>query len=126
MQLSSITGGSSLYKRLMAIRPHIAAAAQEVYDLWEQDEFDSGGICDEISSAINTVINSAGIDATEGGHDGDDHSYMVAYDNITAFIVDIPYDTYEIGGGYSWEKIPDVVFTPDDIIIAPTQRPDWV
>ena len=33
------------------------------------------------------------------------------------YIVDIPYGYYERGGGYSWTKIPDVVFQPDFVVI---------
>lgn len=31
--------------------------------------------------------------------------------------MDIPPRVYETGGGYSWKKIPDVVFKSDDIVI---------
>lgn len=115
----------NLQQHLISLRPQITIAAQLVYDQWEPDEF-GGGICDEISSAISDVLSVAGIDSTEGGHDGDEHSYVVAYDDTEAFVVDIPYDVYETGGGYSWEKTPDVVFSPNDVAIVPVDRPDWI
>lgn len=126
MHLSSISGQPPLGRLLNSLRPQIAIAAQQIYDDWEQDEFDEGGICDQISMAISGILTSADIDCTEGGHDGDDHSYIIAYNESAAYLVDIPYDIYEIGGGYSWTKIPNVVFDESDIVIEPTHRPDWV
>jgi hypothetical protein len=110
----------------MRLRPEMVSAAQNVYNDWEQDEFDSGGICDEISSAIGEVLSSNGIDSTEGGHAGDDHSYLVAYDNDESYIVDVPHHIYEQGGGYNWTKIQGVNFDINSIVISQTDRPDWI
>lgn len=103
----------------------MAKAAQPIYDDWADDEF-AGGICDEISNAIGDVLSAAGIDWTEGGHEGDDHSYAVAYNDTEAYVVDIPYRCYETGGGYSWQKIPDVTFDANDVTIEECPRPDWI
>ena len=56
-------------------------------------------------------------DATveEGGHDGDDHAWLVVTVNNERFGVDIPADLYETGGGYNWKKLPDVKFCPEDV-----------
>lgn len=127
MKLSTICESKySLYASLMRLRPEMVNAAQNVYSNWEQDEFDGGGICDEISSAIGEVLSNNGIDTTEGGHDGDDHSYLVAYDNNESYIVDIPHHIYEQGDGYSWTKIQGVNFDIDSIEISQTDRPDWI
>jgi hypothetical protein len=115
-----------LGKKLMSLRPQLVAAAQEVYDNWEADEFDSGGICDQISAAMSTILADHNIESTEGGHEGDDHSFIVAYDEHDSFVVDIEPYTYEQGGGYSWEKIQGVTFEPNDILIYETDRPDWI
>ncbi len=129
MKLRYITENYSPF--LSAIRrllPQFIIAAQNIYDSWDQsDEYiGSGGICDEISSAIGDILSSNGIDHTEGGHDGDDHSYLIAYNDQESYIIDIPYDIYERGGGYNWTKIEGVRFTPEDVIIAPVSRPDWI
>jgi hypothetical protein len=33
------------------------------------------------------------------------------------YLIDIPYEVYETGGGYTWKKIPDVEFSKSDIVI---------
>lgn len=114
---------SRLVEKLNALRPQLAAAAQQVYDLWD----DSGqGICDSITEAWQNLLAAANIDHTIGGQEGDDHSYLVAYDDAHSYVVDIPPHFYETGGGYSWSKIPDITFSPNDITIAATWRPDWI
>lgn len=119
-----------LYSLLLQLRPQLAAAAQTVYDSWEPEdeynEFGSGGICDAIANSFGDILSHHGIDYTEGGHDGDDHAYLIAYNDKEAYVIDIPYSTYETGGGYSWSKVNDVQFSPDDVTIAEVDRPDWV
>jgi len=124
MRLRIISEHTHLIHKLRALRPEIAQRAQIVYDNWVEDE--GGGICDEIADAISSVLAHEGIETTEGGHDGDDHAFVIAYDEVSSFAVDVPPQTYEIGGGYSWTKIPDVVFSPNDVIIAQVDRPDWI
>lgn len=119
-----------LLPQLKQLRPQMAEAAQRIYDSWDQtDEFqDGGGICDEIAEAISGIvassINSDLIDISEYGHDGDDHAAIIvsAMDLNTGrpterYLVDIPYDLYETGGGYNWTKIPDVIFMPQNVVI---------
>ncbi len=117
---------------LLSLRPQIAAAAQEVYNHWEQDvdgidiTLGSGGICDQVLEAMGGVVNSIpGVDVTDGGQDGDDHAYLVAYSQTEAYGVDIPPGVYETGGGYNWKKIPDVVIDASDVIIFPLNRADY-
>jgi hypothetical protein len=123
---------TELYRKLFELRPYFAQVAQQVYDSWQPDpvegdpEIGAGGICDQISEAINEVLAAADIDTTSGGQDGDDHAYIIAYDDNEAYAVDIPFSLYETGGGYNWTKIENVSFTEDDIQIAEIQRPDWI
>lgn len=102
----------------------LAAAAQEIYDEWNEEE--PGGICDMISQSIADILITHNIESTEGGHDGDDHSYVIAYDDNESYIVDIPYSTYESGGGYNWQKLHGVVFGPNDVQVVECDRPDWI
>ncbi len=109
-------------------------AAQEVYNEWSQDdegideELGTGGICDAISQAISGLIaeNIENVELTEGGQDGDDHAYVIVYNEDEAYGVDIPPSLYETGGGYSWTKVLDVTFTPQNIDIFEVPHPDDV
>lgn len=106
------------------LRPELCAAAQGVYDDWQQDqdgmdeEYGTGGICDRISEAMSDVLVGAGFDVDEGGQQGDDHAYLIASACGFDFIVDIPPRVYERGGGYVWTKRPGVVFAPNDVFIS--------
>jgi hypothetical protein len=131
MRLSLINEASAiLHTAILRLRPHIAAAAQAVYDSWkpndEYDDFAGGGICDAISAAIVEMLMKANIDVTEGGHDGDDHAYTIAYNDEECYVVDIPYDLYEMGGGYNWQKIDGVQFNAADVHVTECHRPDWI
>lgn len=120
----------NLGQMIQALRPQLAAAAQAVYDGWEQDadgldfEVGSGGICDRISEAMASVIVGAipDVQIADGGAEGDDHAWLIVHDGQRGYHVDIPAHIYEHGGGYSWTKRPEVRFTPDDVEIA--QIPD--
>ena len=114
-------------QQLRGLRSKMATAAQLVYDEWDEDDEDGteGGICDEIASRIQEVISSLpDVDITDGGHDGDDHAWTIAYNDQEAFGVDIAPHVYERGGGYSWTKIPGVTFDEQDINIFKLRRSD--
>jgi hypothetical protein len=72
---SKFSQTTGLLQSLLALRPQMAQAAQDVYNSWEQDadgldvDVGGGGICDEISQAMSSVIvsNIPGVDITEGG-----------------------------------------------------------
>jgi hypothetical protein len=106
------------------LRGELAAAAQKVYDAWEQDEegydevYAGGGVCHDIASEMAGVLNNAGIDAYTVSSNHEVHVYVVAPFAEGVYEIDIPYRLYEIGGGYTWQKIPDVVFTPDFVHIG--------
>lgn len=116
---------SELREGLEGLRSELAAAAQSVYDEWEQvdgvDELaGGGGICDQIADRFTEVImDKLDVETELGGHDGDDHAWLIVNNGSEAFIVDIPPHVYERGSGYSWEKIPGVRFSPDDVLIEP-------
>jgi hypothetical protein len=109
-------------QEIQRLVPDMIAAAQRVYDAWEgrdDPEVGSGGICDAISREIGEIIvgRIPNADVYEGGHDGDDHAYTIAYKDGVAYAVDIPYGIYERGGGYAWTKVPGVRFAPHHVII---------
>jgi len=117
---------ANLQTKLIQLKPQMANAAQKVYDEWEQDEegidevFGAGGPCDQIADAIaGVIVDNIDVNITEGGHEGDDHAWTIAYTNTEAYGIDIPPETYEEGGGYRWTKLKDVKFTPEDVEIFP-------
>lgn len=128
---------STLLSELESLKPLFAQQAQEVYDGWAQEDdgegnfvdpsLGAGGICDEIAREIENVIyeHINGVRCLEGGQDGDDHSYVVVTDGKELYDVDIPPSAYETGGGYSWKKIPDVIFSPKDVIISKLPK-EWL
>lgn len=103
------------------LRPQIAAAAQQVYDHWHQDdddELNGGGICHLIADATANLLSEAGIPVwTETASDVQ-HVYCVAQCQDGVFEVDIPYRMYEYGSMFTWTKIPDVQFDASDVVIS--------
>lgn len=131
--------GGPLRAALEAHRRALAAAAQRVLDDWQQDDegidevFGSGGACDAIAGAFEDVLHFTYVDAggretspsfMDGGQDGDDHAWLIVYDDYEAVALDIPPYVYETGGGYNWRKIPGVRISPADIVIEPMRRSD--
>jgi tRNA nucleotidyltransferase/poly(A) polymerase len=127
MKLASKT---NLYSKLNELRSQFAVAAQHIVDGWLQDEdgisedLGSGGVCDQVAQAMGSVISSAipEVDLTDGGHDGDDHAFIVVYNDAEAFGVDISPGVYETGGGYNWKKIQGAKIDPSDIDIWKIDR----
>lgn len=108
---------------IVAAKPAIIRGVQKKYNEWQQDEtgYDEevgyGGICHLLADLITEVLYEAGIPATTVSSSHEVHVYTVAQAQDGVFEVDIPYCTYETGGGYTWTKIPDVEFVLDDVII---------
>ena len=122
---------SSLFQYLNSIKSTLASAAQKVYDEWEQDEegnddiYGSGGICDDIASAMCDKIEHYGC-----YHQYDEyacHTSIYVYDteNREIFNVDIPPNKYETGYGYTWKKNPNVQLKGDDIKITELSYNDY-
>lgn len=118
----------TLYRQLVQLRPKLAAAAQKVLDDWQPDEdgyddvYGTGGPCDDIAEALAGVIMDA-VDEVYFdvyGHDGDEHMAIVAFNGMESYLVDVPWQLYEIKRGlYDWEKIADARIDASDIVIAP-------
>lgn len=117
----------SLKNQLLQLRPQLAVVAQSVYDEWQPRPY--VGLSHHRfhrQSHRAQVLNTHGIEYTEGGYEGDDHAYLIAYNAKETYAVDIPCSVYETGGGYSWQKIYNVEITPDMVEIIETWRPDWI
>jgi len=118
--------------KLISLRPEMAAAAQQEYDAWEQDEngmdevLGSGGICQEIAEAICSMLFNYEIScSTIEAQIGEQHVWVIAWEHDekseeghNAYHIDIPPHLYENGGGYVWGKLADVIFVPDMIFIS--------
>ena len=108
---------------LNSSRNEIVKRSQKVLDDWGQDEegidelLGGGGACDGISCVIQEIFAEKGYEVVEGGQEGDDHSFAVIHNKKDAFIVDIPPEVYETGGGYNWKKKEEVKLRPEDIFI---------
>lgn len=117
----------NLRQALESLRPRLADAAQQIIDAWEvdsedgDDEYGGGGCCDAIAQEMWGIIAELDVSIREGGHDGDDHAWLIVWNETEAFGVDIPPDVYERGGGYSWTKIPGAKVRPEDVQIWPIE-----
>ena len=103
--------------------PKMLKAAQKEYDDWDQSDetygdwrVGHGGICHLIVDAMLDVLND--FEATSLSLDSEVHVVGIVQLKEGIFEIDIPYSIYEKGGGYTWKKIPDVVFEKNDIVIS--------
>lgn len=124
----------SLPPEIEALVPAVLAAAQRVYDDWDEneDEYAGGGICHLIADEISGVFAEHDFETmTQSAHQGEQHVWANILhrvqredgeEDITVYEVDIPPGVYENGGGYSWTKIQGVTFTRNELIIEPICR----
>ncbi len=119
----------SLKQAILPLRTELAFAAQKVYNDWnvvegEEDFLNGGGICQDIAEAMCGVINQKFPQITCSTMDasvGDQHVFSIAYlpeDTQGYVVIDISPYLYETGGGYSWKKIPNVVFDANDVSVT--------
>lgn len=105
---------SSVFNRL---RGKMAAAAQAVYDDWDQDEhgMDSvlgmGGICELVAGSVLSVINDARVRVVTDTAESEEHVHVLCLCKDGVFTIDITPQLYEIHHGlFHWEKKPGVKF----------------
>lgn len=102
-----------------SLMPKILAAAQQDYNNWDEEDRDTyagGGICHIIADSICGILGNAGIDASPISCNYEQHVYVAAKFEEGVYTIDIPYYIYEEGGGFSWKKLPDVVFEPRHVV----------
>jgi hypothetical protein len=117
---------NKLYNTLLSLRKDFIISAQKVYDEWDQDEegydeeYGSGGICDDIADSMCDVIN----EKTNYGcfhlyNEYDCHTSIYVYDesNKLLYNVDIPPYVYETGYGYTWKKNKNISFNINNVEI---------
>ncbi len=132
---SKLTERSNLESQVERLVSLLAKEAQEVYDDWDQDEegyseeYGSGGICDDIAEAFCSIMLSRGIDCASIYNEYDYHTSAYAYkinpdydedqgnSRGELIKVDIPPYAYEEGAGYTWKKIPGVIFNRSNVVI---------
>jgi hypothetical protein len=125
-----------LSSAITAVAPQIAAAAQTVYDAWDQsdpenDDLNGGGICHLIADEAASILSRVNIPCATQCSSHEQHVYVVAQCRDGVFEVDIPHRLYERGGGFTWTKIEGVRFAPDDIVMSrldgdPAKMADYV
>jgi hypothetical protein len=106
------------------VKDDMVKVAQKQYDDWKQDqngqdvEVGGGGICHLIADDLISVLYRHKIDNVQSVCSNyEQHVYIVGQFKEGIYEIDIPYNVYETGGGYSWKKIPDVEFNRNDIVI---------
>jgi len=98
--------------------PRILEKVQRVYDDWDESDRDTyagGGICHLLADEICDVLGSMGIECATVSCSMEQHVYVAAKFEEGVYSIDIPYHIYETGGGFSWQKIPDIKFEPNDV-----------
>lgn len=103
-----------------ALAPQLAELAQAEYNKWDPEDVDTyagGGICHLIADEIAGALNNAGIDAQTVSSDYEQHVYTVARLSDGVYLVDVPYQVYERGAGFSWQKLPDVQIGAGDVVV---------
>lgn len=110
---------------LRSLAPQFAQAAQNIYNQWDASDPDYGdaevgfgGICHLIADEIASVIHdNTDFECATMSSDFEVHVNVVVRTPDGIYLVDIRPYHYETGGGYTWKKIPDVVFDTSHIDI---------
>ena len=140
MKINEITSlkKSTLFRDLKWLKPVFAHEAQKVYDAWVLPERDRGksgnGICDDISEKITRMLNKIDhLDAqaeSVGRNKAGTHAYVVVFNDLECYGIDIPYWKYEEGrrsyGTMQWRKIEGVTLTENDVRIFKIKRLPWM
>lgn len=95
------------------LAPELLATAQRVYDDWDETDTDTyagGGICHLIAEAMANVLCEKAIDATTLSSSHEQHVFVALQVAEGVYTLDIPWSVYETGGGFSWQKLPNVTF----------------
>jgi hypothetical protein len=98
----------------------IVNRAQKEYDLWDESDIDTyagGGICHIIADAIVDVLSDKDIEVYSVSSNFEQHVYCIVRVIEGIYEVDIHHSTYETGGGYTWSKLPNIIFEDNDIFI---------
>ena len=101
--------------------PHIVKAAQKEYDEWDEaniDTYAGGGICHFIADQIASILNDNGIACFTQSSSFEQHVYCIVQVREGIYEVDIHHSLYETGGGFSWNKRPDIHFNQGDVSIS--------
>lgn len=114
-----------------ALAPGFAAAAQRIYDDWDQDadgmdaELGTGGICDLIADAIVAHVHESlegDIRAASKPLNDEQHVNVSIAVQEGVFEIDIPHRLYEYGSMFTWTKRPDVRFSSEDVTFSCLSR----
>lgn len=140
----SINNNQSLTKYLQKYKIKIAELAQNEYDEWvgtieaghAEGIYYGGGICHLIADKIIDLLNNDNLlDARSISYSHEVHvATLVRWrddensnENFQVCTVDIPWHIYETGGGYSFDPLPNVNITSDDVTFyeQPMSIEDW-
>jgi len=102
-----------------ALAPALVQAAQAQYDRWDESDIDTyagGGICHFIADDMASLLANAGFEAASVSSSHEQHVYVVFQASQGVYMLDLPWHCYERGGGFSWTKLPDIVFSERDLV----------
>lgn len=96
-----------------SLTSQLVAAVQAEYDRWDETDIDTyagGGICHLIADTLVSVLDDGGITACTVSSNCEVHVYVACQLAEGVFTLDVPHRLYEVGGGYSWTKVPGIRF----------------
>ena len=101
-----------------ALADQLVAVAQREYDDWDEsdvDKFSGGGICHLIAEKLVGVFDRAGIEASYVWSCHEQHAYVACQLAEGVITLDVPHRLYKRGAGFTWTKLPNVVFSAADL-----------